>query len=362
MSTLRDQLTSHLDGVAPPPADLPTVLRRGRRLRRRRTAVASSAFGVAAAVAVAVVVTVGGRPLGGPELPRFSATGDVRLEDGLRAYAMPGRELFMAGRTFPGATLDFLDTDAVATPEGVVTYDHALPVLLEPSGETVQLDRGPADQLNGFHPTAKADAAAPLVAYAVMVDGRETVKVYDLERREVVASGQAPCREGCSDTVIDGLDSGTVFVRDHEGTSTWDYATDTWSRFAGATTRVADVRNQVVLYQGPAPDSPVDGWRYVRGAVDAQLSFDGAHVLYWSAVLEPTRPGGTTLRLDEGPAKPGYAFFTFDTDGSVLVALGPAHSGDDFPVFDCTLADGSCEALKPLHPGGGDPMFIGDDM
>ena len=360
MNRLHDQLARHLDATVPPPADLPAVLRRGRRLRRRRTAVA----GVACAAVAAAVVGGVALATDGPADPdglRFAATGDADVRDGLRAYAMPGRALHMAGRTFPAEALDYLDTDAVATAQGVVTYDAGLPVLLEPSGSTVVLDRGPTDQPEGFHPSAKADAAQPLVAYAFIVDGRVTVKVYDLDRRTVVAAADVPCGEGCSDTVIDGIDSGTVFVRNHEGTTTWDYEADTWTRLAGKLTRVADVRNRVVLYDGPAPSSTADGWRYVRGAVDSQLSFDGRHVLGWSAVLEPTRPGGTTLTLQEGPRTPGYAFFTFDTDGSVLVAVGPADGGD-FPVYDCTLPDGACEALQALAPGSGDPMFVGNDM
>jgi hypothetical protein len=329
-------------------------------MRRRRTAVVTSAATVAALAGGGLALSTRGPAT--PDLPAFTATGQAEVGNGLRAYAMPGRELHMADRTYPVEALDFLDTDAVATPQGIVSYDRGLPVLLKPSGSTVLLDVGPTDQPDGFHPTAKADAEGVRVAYALIVDGRVTVKVYDLDQGTVVAAARVPCREGCASTVIDGLDSGTVFVRDHEGTSTWDYRTDHWSHLAGPRTRVADVRNRVVLYAGPAPGSPVEGWRYVPGAVDAQLSYDGSHVLDWSAVLEPTRPGGTPWILDKGLAKPGYAFFTFDTDGSVLVAVGPAHPGGDFAVYDCPLPSGRCDALDPLAPGSGDPMFVGDDM
>ena len=359
MNALRDQLTAHLDATTPPPPDLPAVLGRGRRIRRRRTAVAASSLAV-------VAVAIGGLALStrstAPELPTFPASGEARVDGGLRAYAMPGRALHMAGRTFPDAALDYLDTDAVATPAGVVTYDAGLPVLLQPSGNTVLLDRGPTDRPRDFHPTAKADAARPLVAYALIDNGRVTVKVYDLDQRTVLAAAETPCRQRCSDTVIDGLDSGTVFVRTREGTQVWDFRTDTWTRFAGPRTRVADVRNGVVLYDGPAPTSSAPGWRYVAGAIDAQLTYDGEHVLYWTSVLKPTRPGGTTLRLAEGPKKMGPAWFTFDTDGSVLVAVYPSDSGGDFPVYDCPLSGAACDALEPLAPGAGDPMFMGDDM
>ncbi len=357
---LRTHLRTHLDATVPPPADLSAVLRRARRTRQRRTAVLAS-IATAAAVAVgAMVVTA--RDAASPELPSFVASGEAAVDRGLRAYAMPGDRLHMAGRTFPAETLEYLDTDAVATPSGVVTYDGGLPVLLEPSGETVLLDRGPTDQPDGFHPTAKADAREPLVAYGLLSGGQVTVTVYDLERRAVVAAAEVPCDGGCSDTVIEGLDSGTVFLRDGEATRMWDYRADTWTDLAGKRTRVADVRNRVVLYDGPAPSSPAEGWRYVPGPIDAQLSYDGEHVLDWTAVLEPTRAGGTPITLEQGPKRPGYAFFTFDTDGSVLVALGPSDPGGDHPVYDCELPDGACEELDPLAPGAGDPMFIGNDM
>jgi hypothetical protein len=243
-----------------------------------------------------------------------------------------------------------------------VSYDHGLPVLLEPSGSTVLLDRGPTDDVSGFHPTVRADAARPLVAYAFLVDGVVTVKVYDLDRRRVVAASTVPCREGCSDVSVDGLDSGTVFVSNHDGTRAWDYRSDQWSLVAGRGTVVADVRNRVVLYAGDPPTSPVDGWRWVHGAIDAQLSFDGRYVLDWSSVLEPTDPAGRPVTLAEGPRRPGYAFFAFDTDGSVLVSVGPRTSGEDFPVYDCPLSGEPCDELAPLPPGGGDPLFIGHDI
>jgi hypothetical protein len=118
---------------------------------------------------------------------------------------------------------------------------------------------------------------------------------------------------------------------------------------------VADVRSQTVLYDGPRPTVTLDGWTYVAGAIDAQLSFDGANVLYWSPVLKPVSPGGDTIHLD---VPKDAQFFTFDTDGSVLVAT----TSDPAVFLDCELPSGACEEIGRLRMTGGDPMFIGDDM
>ena len=63
------------------------------------------------------------------------------------------------------------------------------------------------------------------------------------------------------------------------------------------------------------------GWRFARAAgIEALLTFDGAHQLYWSETLEPTTPGQGQLKLDV-PGR-GTAFVAMDTDGSILVARG----------------------------------------
>jgi hypothetical protein len=100
----------------------------------------------------------------------------------------------------------------------------------------------------------------------------------------------------------------------------------------------------------------------VKGAIDAQLTFDGGHVLYWSGRLAPTDPGGSVIVLEVAPRKANAfeGFFNVDTDGSILVAH-PARRGS-YTVSDCELPSGACTELGPLTPTGGDPMFIGNDM
>ena len=104
------------------------------------------------------------------------------------------------------------------------------------------------------------------------------------------------------------------------------------------------------------PDSPIVDWDFTQGQIDAQLSYDGRHVLYWSSTLKPTQPEGRPIQLDVKDA----IWFTFDTDGSVLAAT----NGDDqrSPVFDCKLPTGACERIGSISTKSGDPMFIGNDM
>jgi hypothetical protein len=153
----------------------------------------------------------------------------------------------------------------------------------------------------------------------------------------------------------DGTDSGAVFLRSTWGTSIWDYDRGETYRFAGRNTPVADVRNGVILYTGPPPTDNTQGWRLVPGAIDAQLTFDGEHVLYWSDTLEPAFAGGAPITLDlPQPA----AFFAMDTDGSVLAATACNPS----EVFDCELPSESCVPIGEMGIPHGDPMFIGVDM
>jgi hypothetical protein len=365
---LRAGLAEHLDVVDAPRADLAAVRRRGRRLRRRRNGLAT-----AAVATCALGVTVTGvqlldspREPGGAALPSFAATGNGSTSDGLRAYASPGVALYMAGRTFPADALDYLDTDAVATPHGVVMYDAGLPVLLAPDGSVTALAEGPTDGGGSFHPTAKADRAGRLVAFATLRGSTVTLTVHDLEERSAVATGTVPCDDDCSDVVIDAIDSGTVFVRLPSGTVTWDFAADEWRDFSGSRTRVADVRNGVVLYDGRAPASLPSGWRAVPGAIDSLLSYDGRYLLGWSSTLEPTTEGDEPVVLEQGPADgDGLAWWAFDTDGSVLVAVAVVKDGvalGDNVVYDCEVPSGRCTDLGPLTTRHGDPLFIGVDM
>lgn len=367
---LRSALTETLESVQPTHGDLDRARRDGRRIRTRRRAAAG--IGAAAVVAVAGAVAWGAvgsgpdrasdptSPAGYPEL------GPLDLSGGLRAYADPGNEIHLGGRTFPAKNLEWLDTDAVATDYGVVFFDHGRPMLLDADGSVTPLAGGPSAPIDSdpeFHPTAKAGDGS-LVAWATRSGDTATVTVHDLATGEDVASTDVTCGR-CHDLVIDAVDSGVVFVRDQDGTRTWDSRTGGWAPFAGPKTRVADVRNGVVLYSGPAPADPGD-WTLVAGAVDSQLSFDGRYVLGWSSRLEPVRDGDPPVVLDQGPTgddprrEGSFGWWTFDTDGSVLVATGKDYG--DFTVYDCVLPSGACTELGPLHPTGGDPQFIGNDM
>ena len=106
-----------------------------------------------------------------------------------------------------------------------------------------------------------------------------------------------------------------------KGRPFWSYETGNHMvPIAGPGTVVAGVRSGTVLYAGEEPDGLKDStWDLVPGAIDAQLTFDGDYVLYWSSRLEPTHPGGHAVMLEQGPVK-GNGFWTIDTDGTVLVA------------------------------------------
>jgi len=284
-----------------------------------------------------------------------AAEGRLDLDEGLRAYVSPGDRLYLGGTSVAlSEGMGYLDTDAVATPYGLVYTD--------PDGQTMLLGEdgrpepvGEPSQVSGdWHPTVKADAERPHIVFARLLDGDAVLTVFDLEKRSVVATTEITCPGGCTDLVLDGIDSGAVFVRMGSGTAVWDYDGRESYRFAGPDTRVADVRNQVVLYAGPEPTQTMPGWRYVPGEIDAQLSFDGKHVLSWSDTLEPTTPDGQPITLDL--PKPA-TFFAFDTDGSVLAAT----AADPSHVFDCVLPSGACEPIGEMTTDHGDPLFIGAD-
>lgn len=368
MSDLRALLAERIDALPSVPGDLDAVRRDGRRIRaRRRLTTAAAATAVVAVVGVgfAVVGAGGDGHRHARDRDQFASLGTLDFSHGARAYGDPGGFVSLGGRRIPADKMEWLDTDAVATSAGIVFYDHGRPMLLDEAGTFSALLKGAVEHQQGFHPTAKAEADAPVVAWAARPghDGDVLLVVQDLATREVLASTRLDCGL-CSDVVIDGIDGGVVFVRDRDGTRTWDSVTGKWQDFAGPDTRVADVRSGVVLYDGPAPFSPGD-WHLVPGAVDAQLTLDGSHVLSWSSTLAPTTPGGEPIVLDQGPTGPlgdqqGFGWWTIDTDGSVLVATGKKYG--DFTVYDCAVPPGACESLGDLTPTGGDPMFIGNDM
>jgi hypothetical protein len=183
------------------------------------------------------------------------------------------------------------------------------------------------------------------------------LKVIDTSNARVEATRELDCSVPCHGLVIDGIDSGSVFVRTSEGTQVWAYGEDeALAPFAGPKTNVADARNGVVLYTGPKPDGEAAAaWSLVAGQIDARLTYDGRHVLYWSSRLVPTDPAGQAITLGPGSVKDA-SFFTIDTDGSVL-AITAQHR-----VYDCVVPSGACEEIGEVTSKGGDPMFIGNDM
>ncbi|TQK71960.1 hypothetical protein [Nocardioides sp. SLBN-35] len=356
---LSDLLAERIDDFAVPPADLSTARAAGRRLRRRRRTTAALAATTVLAAGIGLAVTLPGTGHDGQAVrdPAYASVGALDLTHGARAYADPGVTIHLGGRSFDYGKLTYLDTDAVATPRGVVFFDAGRPMLLDASGSVVRLVTGPLDAPAGFHPTAKVDAQAPLVAWATLREGVATITVRDLDTGADVGSTTLDCG-ACDDLVVDGIDSGRVFVRDAAGTRTWTFADDTWQDFAPPKTRVADVRGGVVLYTGPRPTVPGD-LRLVEGpGIDAQLTLDGRYVLYWSSTLQPTAPGDEPVILAVGPRtqQDGPAWYAVDTDGTVLVATA------DGTVHDCVIAPGSCTELDRLSGKGGDPQFIGVDM
>ena len=363
---LRETLERHLDALDVPPAPLGPVVASGRRRQRRRRAVVGiSVTAVLAAVAVSGVTLVlrdsGGR--GMDDTSQYASLGPLDFSQGARAYADPGRELHLAGRTFPYGDVDYLDTDAVATSYGVVFFDHGRPMLLGTDGEVDALVDGPLDNPKDFHPTAKADSRNPWVVFATRRGNTTTLTVRDLSTEREVASTTIDCI-GCTDLVIDAFDDGVVYLRTDQLIRAWridaDQDADQWETVADGGTRIADVRNGVMLYDGKPPADL--GLTRVEAPVDATLTFDGKYVLDWSSRLRSI-DGSPDLVLEEGPTgnKGGLAFWAIDSDGSVLVARTDGQY-PNFLVYDCEVPSGACEELGPLKTTGGDPLFIGVDM
>jgi hypothetical protein len=196
-----------------------------------------------------------------------------------------------------------------------------------------------------------SDSSQPLVAYGATIEGRPHIVVHDFEHPDdPVAIKEVP-----AGTEISAIDGGVVVLRTPAGSQAWNARSGELADLAGPKTRVADVRNGVLLYNGPAPTGPgAAAYRLVPGAIDAQLTFDGGHVLYWSSKLEST-DGSAPIVLDQKAS-----FFAVDTDGSILAAERMKSGGAE--VYDCEIPSGRCEDLGHLPLTGGDPMFMGNDM
>ena len=362
-------LAEHVDALPTPVPDLDGAVRRGRRLRRRRGSAALAGLG-AVVLAVALAAPHLGSLSDAPEqLPRgqsFAPVGGLDYSQGLRAFADPSPQgdLHLGGRTFPIDDMGYLDTDALATPRGLVFFDRTQTAhLLRADGVDRTLASTPPRTRDGVRPSAKADAEQPLVALAQPSEGGVVLRLVRLDTGRTVATRELPCTgSGCGAVRVEAVDRGLVFVRTSDGTHVWDPTApgeQSWTQLGGTDLRVADVRGGRILWDGAAPapatGSPVAAWPTTQGAVDAQLTLDGRHVLSWSPRLEPTEPGGEPVRLQVQ----GAGWFAIDTDGSVLAAAGG--SGSTARVYDCEVPSGACTAVGTIDTTSGDPMFIGVD-
>jgi hypothetical protein len=246
-----------------------------------------------------------------------------------------------------------------------VFFDHGRPMLLGADGEVSALMDGPVDDDGDFHPTAKVDSQHPWVAFATRHGTTTTLTVRDLSADREVASNTIDCG-GCTNLTIDAFDDGVAYVRIDQLTQAWDVDGGQWGTIVSeGGTRIVDVRNHVMLYDGRRPNPyPLgyrgpDQWTLIEAPVDATLTFDGKYVLDWSSRLHST-DGSPDLVLEQGPTK-GLGFWAIDSDGSVLVAA-PDGKYPDFTVYDCQVPSGACEELGPLKTTGGDPEFVGVDM
>lgn len=372
-------ITEQVGRVAVPSPDLAGIRRRGRARRRPRV------VGVVAAVAIASSgVFLIGQALDGPvgqeatpsrdlQPQRFDPVGSLNYSHGLRAFASPDEDgvLSLGGRRFAQTDMGYLDTDATATPHGLVFFDRAQQAhLLREDGTDATLAPAPTGSVANFQPSSKADARLPLVAFTQPSDGGVRVLLHDLDAGRTIDAVQVSCFEAdCQNVVVDGLDDGLVFVRTSNGTFVWNpdaTGGDRWTLLGEGKFRVADVRNHRILWAyaapSPAANGPVAGWSLTQGEIDSQLSFDGEHVLSWSHTLQPTTPDGTPITLAVRDA----TWFTFDTDGSVLAAARRAttgHAGVQVAVFyDCVIPSGTCHEIGTVTTQSGDPVFIGNDM
>jgi hypothetical protein len=368
---LQDELTrsiaERVHEVPAPVPDLAGVRQRGRALRRRRAA------GVVAAVGMTAAVGGGALALGqtadsqAPTPSEPQPISGLDYSEGLRAFASPDEngEVSLGGRVLSRDDLGELDTEGTATPFGLVYFDGDQQVhLLQEDGTDVTLAPAPSSFPDAYRGSSKADAQRPLVAFTQPGDGRVSLLLHDLEAGRTLHTREVPCDgDDCYEVVVEAVDRGLVFVRTSEGTYVWspDATGDaSWTLLGTGEFRVADARNRHILWSGaapaPGPGSPVADWAWTEGAIDAQLSFDGNHVLSWSPKLQPTTPGGSPITLDVD----GAIFFTFDTDGSVLAA-GQA-KGQTSVFYDCVLPSGECTEIGTLSSTSGDPVFIGNDM
>ena len=374
MNDLRHVITSGLESITPPPGDLVAAKRMGGRQRRRRRARHAGAATLAVAALGLVAVQLPGEtadrpaPRAAAAQPRYMTLASFDVSSGLRAFADPAEdgEVHLGDKSFPRKDMRYLDTDAVATPDGVLFFDRdQKPRLLGEDGRVVELGAGPDAPVRGARPAPKVDSVQPLVAWVENHGTFVRAVVYDLSTRTTVRTRDVPCSgASCSKVTVDAVDRGVAYVRTPQGTFTWR-TDDSFVRLGSPSTRVVDVRGSTMLWAGQEPSTREPGWTYAKAPIDAQLTFDGKNILYWSSVLAPVRPGDRTLRLDRGSDEP-RSWYALDSDGSVLVAVATQQPSRKDPslkadVFDCELPSGACTGIGKISTESGDPEFIGTD-
>ena len=212
----------------------------------------------------------------------------------------------------PAEVLPWLDTDAAATPYGVVSTTLAVRCCsTNRASSSALVEARPGSRLPPDGQGRRPERRSP---------GRRCTTARPRSRPTTWHRGRwsrPRPRLRRARPVIDGIDQGVVFVRTGSGPRTWDIGDGERGRLRRPGHQVADVRSGVVLYDGPRPTEAGD-WRLVPGAIDAQLTLDGEHVLYWSSTLEPTTPVVSRSFSTRVRPTAGVGLWTIDSDGSVL--------------------------------------------
>ena len=355
-------------GVTPPVMDLDAVRRRGNRRRLTRAGVTAALVLTVVGGGYGVVSQLGDQERDkAKDAPPPFAPAAMDFSAGARAYYDPDNsEMYLGGKRFPLSSVYGLDTDATVSSGGVVYFmSDQQPRLLQADGAVVDLAPAPASPDSNFNPSATAEPGGNQVAWLTKGGDGVRLGLSDVTTAETTTHDlSAWCSQhgDCATLTVVALDSGFLFLRDDDGSYVVPQASgEPVTRVADG--QLADVRNKVMLVDGPVPTkvpAALDGgWRFARAAgIEALLTFDGAHQLYWSETLEPTTPGQGQLKLDV-PGR-GTAFVAMDTDGSILVA----RDSNDSPrqtYYDCEVPSGACTEIGTTDFQSGDPMFIGVD-
>lgn len=360
----RDTITRHVQEVAPPPVDVPSLVGRGRRRRTIRTAVGTLAtltvLGGAAGLGGWLMTDGSDSPTRDDLAP--ARTGNAQGPESINAPQRVFRtedRVHLDGKSYPTERMSF-GTGAHLVPQGITYPDErtGVPHLLRSDGSREALA---PDQPTFGNEYGEWMASAPdsgLVAWSEIGDGKVELVAYDTGTGEEVARRRVPC-EGpsggqCPTPYVASDD--VVFVHGPAGgTTAWQPATDRWT-FLGAG-EVSDARGHTVSLFPGSDDVDVSAlgpewelleldsehWREQEesGNVEALMSYDGAWVSDpWTFYVEDWRNPDRALRFKS----PGEVVESqFDTDGSVLFVTMDMDTGE-YRAWDCPV-DAGCEPL-----------------